>query len=225
MKQNNKKQTISQIATVIACSLASFGGLASGANILLNGSFESPSALGNQDGNNVGAPPDDWTFTPVGGSVSNTVRINVPTPTYGDGPTTGMDGLNYMDIGGNGYFSQAVTLTVASPVTFGGYFSRRAGVALDNSNNNGSTSIWDAANTTLLFSSPTVFAPAAGSINNWVSSFSTVPSLPAGSYTFRIEMQDYANVDNVSLDAVPEVASSVLGILGLLTFAFRRNRL
>ena len=51
--------------------------------------------------------------------------------------------------------------------------------------------------------------------------------LPAGSYTFRVKFGNLANADDVSFspEAVPEAASSVLGMLGMLTFTLRRRRL
>lgn len=218
MKQQNKTRTISQIASVIACSLASFGGLASGANVLVNGSFETTTSTTLGYGNNLPVVPDGWTFT--GSGSANTVHVT-GTGAYVDGPDNALDGVNYMDIDGAGYFSQSITIATDSNVTFGGWFSRRNG-----GSDTGFTSIWDSANTALSASSPTVSVPEADPLENWVSSFDTV-FLTAGTYTFRVEMGNFANTDNVSFspEAVPEVASSVLGMLGLLTFAFRRNRL
>lgn len=213
---------MSKITSVLACSLVTFGGFASGANILLNGSFEltTPSTLAY--GNNLPVVPDNWAFTPVtvGSDIPNTVFVD-GTGTYTTGPNNAFDGVNYVDISGDGYFSQSVTIGSDSNVTFGGWFSRRLG-----GSDSGFTSIWDSTNTTSLFSSPSVSVPLADDIEIWVPSSNTV-FLSAGTYTFRVEMGNFANADKVSFspEAVPEVASSVLGMLGLLTFAFRRNRL
>ena len=222
MKYKNKKRTMSKITSVLACSLVTFGGFASGANILLNGSFELTTSSTLAYGNNLPVVPDDWTFTPVtaGDDIANTVHVT-GTGAYIDGPDLAQEGQNYVDISGVGYFSQTVTVAVDSNVTFGGWFSRRLG-----GSDSGFTSIWDSANTTSLFSSPSVSVPEVDNIKTWVSSSDTV-FLAAGTYTFRVGMGNYANADNVSFspEAVPEVASSVLGMLGLLTFAFRRRRL
>ena len=125
-----------------------------------------------------------------------------------------------MDISGDSHFSQSVVIGSDSNVTFGGHFSRR-----DSGSDSGFTSIWDAANTTLLFSSPSVSVPIMDPLETWVPSFDTV-FLPAGSYTFRVEIGNFANADDVSFspEAVPEAASCVLGMLEVLTFALRRRR-
>ena len=211
---------MSQITSMLACSLASFGGLASGANILANGSFELTAATTLGYGNNLNVVPDDWAFTPVSSDQSNTVFVD-GTGTYTAGPNNAFQGVNYVDISGDGHFSQSVVLSFDSNVTYGGWFSRR-----DTSSDVGFTSIWNAANTALLYSSPAVSVPAGDPVGNWVSSFDTV-FLPAGTYTFRVEMGNFANADDVSFspEAVPEAASSVLGMLGMLTFTLRRRRL
>ena len=121
-----------------------------------------------------------------------------------------------MDISGDGHFSQSVVIGSDSNATFGGYFSRR-----DSGSDSGFTSIWDAANTTLLFSSPSVSVPTTDPLETWVSSFGTV-FLPAGSYTFRGEISNLTNADDVSFS--PEAASCVLGMSGILTLALRRRR-
>lgn len=218
MNHKIKNRTVSQIATVVVCSLASFGGLASGANLLLNGSFENTQGALNY-GNNLPVVPNDWTFTPTGagGGVPNTIFAN-GTGTYTDGPNIAQNGNNYMDIDRDGYYFQTVTLASASDVTFGGYFSRRV-----NNSGGGSVSVWDAANTTFLFSSPAVVVPVTDSIATWVPSFAT-QNFGAGSYTFRVDIDNQGGTDNVSFEAVPEVTSSLLGMLGLLTFALRRKR-
>lgn len=222
MKYKNKKRTMSKITSVLACSMVTFGGFASGANILLNGSFELTTSSTLAYGNNLPVVPDDWTFTPVtvDSDIPNTVHVT-GTGAYVDGPDLAQDGQNYVDISGDGYFSQTVTVAVDSNVTFGGYFSRRLG-----GSDSGFTSIWDSTNTAPLFSSPLVSVPEVNNIETWVSSFDTV-FLSAGTYTFRVEMGNFANADDVSFspEAVPEVASSVLGMLGMLTFALRRNRI
>ena len=125
-----------------------------------------------------------------------------------------------MDLSGDGHLSQSVVIGSDSNATFGGHLSRRGGGSAS-----GFNSIWDAANATLLFSSPSMSVPITVPLETWVPSFGTV-SLPAGSYTFRGEISNLTNADDVSFspEAVPEAASSVLGMLGMLTFALRRRR-
>ena len=125
-------------------------------------------------------------------------------------------GVNYVDISGDGHFSQSVVIGSDSKLTFGGHLSRR-----DGGSASGFNSIWDAANATLLFSSPSVPLPITVPLEMRVPSFGIV-SLPAGSYTFRGEISNLTNADDVSFS--PEAASSVLGMSGMLTLALRRRR-
>ena len=110
------------------------------------------------------------------------------------------EGVNYVDISGDGHFSQSVVIGSDSKLTFGGHLSRR-----DGGSASGFNSIWDAANATLLFSSPSVSVPITDPLETWVPSFDTV-FLPAGSYTFRVEIGNFANTDDVSFS--PEAARS-----------------
>src|SRR4051812_49182482 len=110
-----------------------------GANILTNPGFESPVVAA--QGNNIGTVPPGWAA-----DTGNSNAFNLVGATG-----AGQGGSNqFLDLTNGGtYISQTFTLGSQSSVDFGGWFSPR-----DGGTGGGATQIYNAANATLLASSP-----------------------------------------------------------------------
>ncbi len=188
---------------------------ANGASLLVNGDFESVTPVPNY-GNNIGSVVANWTLVAPGGS-SNIVN---PLGSYNDGPDNAQTGALYLDIAdAAGYYSQSFTLATASTVDFGAYFSRRVAAG------GGSASIYNAANTTLLFSSPAVSNDLSVTEEVWTLSQGSAV-LSAGTYTFRMNIDDSANADSAFATStpIPEPTVGLLSVVGVLALARRRRQ-
>jgi hypothetical protein len=194
------------VCSAVALSIAISSARA--ANILVNPGFESPSVTGG--GNHIGTQPTGWTPNTGNNNAFNLVL---------DAPGA-HDGGQYLDLtNGGSSITQTFTLATLSTVEFGSYFSPR-----DGGTGGGNVAIYDATNTTQLFAAPVVLA---GPTYQWLLSTATTPPLPAGTYTFHINLDDPANTDSafVNPTAVPEPAALSLAILsGVGLLGARRRR-
>ena len=175
-------------------------------NYLINGGFESPvqSTLGNNFPPSVPA----WTLL-TGGTFSNLVKVDGTTDYFG-GPNAAADagagGTQYFDLLGTGFIGQTFTLGCTADLTFSGAFSSREG----GYNFTAIIEILDGTSTVVASSTTRVFSPAdadftvpPGPDAVWYTLTGTATSLPAGTYTFRVSMDDGANFDNAFLCASP----------------------
>ena len=188
-----------------------------GASLLTNGDFEDP-VQPNFGNNFVGQSIPSWALTGATGTSINVARTG---GFYQDGPDFAQTGEHFVDIAdGAGYFSQTITLTTASTIEFGAYISRRDDVG------GGFVSIYDSTNSILLFSSPVVFNDLTVSEEVWTLTSATTGDLAAGSYVFRLNLDDDANGDSAFATStpIPEPAVGALSLLGFLALARRRRQ-
>lgn len=183
------------------------------ANLIINGSFEDPVAP--LEGNNFYSSLPDWTLVISGSSLCSDVHNVIrPGVTFLPAPK---DGLQYYDIcSASGYLWQSFVIPEDSSVTFGAWFSRREFT------DGGSTEIFDSSNQTQLSFSDFTVITGDEPQQTWKLSSASV-LLPAGSYVFRVNLGDSANVDGAFVEASAIGISSVpepSGLLVPLTLAF-----
>ena len=199
---------------IVAAAVVSISTQVKAANILLNSSFESE--VQNGLGNHFPVTVTDWTQN-VPATQFNLVVTDGST--VANGIDSSHSGTQYLDlVGVNGWAQQSVTLAMASSVSFGSYFSRR-----DGTNSGGRVDIYDSTNTALIFSSPTVIATSE---EEWILSEST-QTFVAGTYIFRVDLDDFSNADSAFFDvqAVPEPSAlGLLGLGGVAALGLRRRR-
>ena len=171
------------------------------ANYLSNPSFESP--VQPLLGNNFPAPNNTfngWTIPSATAGVSaggfNIVKVNGSA--YSGGPNTAHAGSQYIDItSAGGYVEQSFTLSCPSTITFSGWFSRRE------PGGSGFTSYIDInSGATVVATSTLVNFTNNESEETWKEVTGNA-SLPAGTYTFRFFMDNFANIDDAFLCASP----------------------
>ncbi len=163
--------------------------------LLVNGSFEAPAVPNN--GNNFYATISGWSVTNVTPAQASPWNIIRPWSGYGGNPTvtpTG-GGIQYADVNSaSGRMFQSVTLPSNGMVDLSAWFSVRdtpqalTGLTI-NIRNSGGTVV-ATASTSFLASDPIGLWKKAEALN--------VP-LPAGTYTFEMELPNPANVDLASL--------------------------
>jgi hypothetical protein len=155
-------------------------------NLLNNASFEVPVQTTN--GDHVLASIPEWSTS--AGLQPNIIRADGTA--YASGPDTAHRGNQYIELsGGNGYLTQNFTLTGNTSINFGGWFSRReaSGNAF-----NSFTEILD-DNNDIVSTSSTVSFDCCESQEVWKNVNGTA-TLPAGNYTFNVQLNDYANFDS-----------------------------
>ena len=161
--------------------------------LLTNTSFESPvqSTIGNNlTGSNTF---NGWT-TSVG--TFNIVKTNGTT--YLGGPDNANDGNQYVDIsGGNSFVSQSFTVSSASTISFGGYFSSREAAGYVNWT--GKIDIVNASNVVVASSNSRVFTSGDGAEDQQWYYLSGIATIPAGTYKYRVSLGDFGNFDNAYL--------------------------
>lgn len=169
-------------------------------NFLKNPSFELP--VQNVLGNNYPVTPTNWVLTAGTGNI-----IKVNGSDYFGGPNNAAAGNQYLDIvSANGSLEQSFTLTCSSVLTFSGDFSSREG----GRNWTARIDILDVTNVVVATSSIRNFTTAdadnalpGGPDAVWYKVSGTSISLPAGTYKFQADLDDYGNFDNAFLCASP----------------------
>ncbi|MFC3974743.1 choice-of-anchor L domain-containing protein, partial [Maribacter confluentis] len=168
-------------------------------NLLLQGGFENLTGLSN--GNNIGVDIAPWVLG--GGNQANVVQVDGAGGfDYGNGgpfedanPETGSGvSQRYLDIaGGSNDFYQSFVIDGTAEITFSGYFSAR-----DNLSGNGSISILSGVGIagTLIDGSGTLVINSDGDSQNkpWTY-FEKIITLPAGTYSFVVSMDENLNFD------------------------------
>jgi len=203
MKAHHKSpQTHSALNRLAHCVLASFVAttMSAGAStLIMNGDFENPVAP--TEGNNFYTTIPDWSLVISGTSLCSDIH-NIIRPGLSFLPAP-KDGLQYYDIcSAAGYLWQPFSLTEDSTVTFGAWFSRREFT------DGGNTEIFDSANSTLLGFSPLTIITQDEPWETWRLSSESI-WLPAGSYVFRVNLGDSANIDGAFVEATPVGSTSV----------------
>ncbi|PXY39201.1 hypothetical protein DMB65_18780, partial [Flavobacterium cheongpyeongense] len=178
-------------------------------NLILSGSFENVSGL--SDGNNINVSISPWVLG--GGSQSNVVQVDGPGPYVypnGFGPQSSADpalaGVNtkqhYLDIAnGSNDFYQTFTLTGAGTtvLTFSGFFSSRNVATGNPAPATGVGSIRILSGTGIGGTQMATTGDITVTNNtSWTFIEGTV-SLPAGTYSYVVSMDNAINFDNANL--------------------------
>ncbi|MBL7723299.1 MAG: T9SS type A sorting domain-containing protein [Chitinophagaceae bacterium] len=198
MKKIYSKASLLTVITLLAVSLNVRSQCT--LNYLLNSSFENPVAPGL--GNNFFGSIPDWTI--AGGFTANIVQVNGTN--YLGGPNTAATGIQYLDILGATTITQTFDLGCTADITFRGDFSAREGgttwtASIDILN---SLNVVVATSTTRTFTPPDAdvdVPPGPDAV--WYTLSGTATALPAGTYTYRINLDEDGNFDNAFLCADP----------------------
>ncbi|MBT3202451.1 MAG: PEP-CTERM sorting domain-containing protein [Phycisphaerales bacterium] len=201
------------VATILVA-----GSTRASADILVNGSFEDPVAA-NTNSNNIGTVPTGWSRTGPSGKW-NLVRVDGGG--YGGGPNDAQHGNQYVDIDGEYELFQNFTLTEASDLEFGAWFSNREANTDDTPSTVG---IYNAAGDTLLSSVAAVnlFGQPKPS-TSWTQGSQTFNNVAPGTYQFRIDLNNFNNVDSAFLNATPVPEPTTFAIVALGLLGLRRRR-
>lgn len=187
-----------------------------GTNLISNGSFESGGTATVINGNNLNVAPDNWLKT--AGAGWNMIRVDGTG--YSAGPDSAADGQQFIDLNGAGEIFQTFTLTEASEIDFGAWFSKRENGAGSSASTVG---IYDETGTTLLSTLASVdLGSETAPSSEWTLGQDSV-DLAAGTYQVHIDLSNDQNVDSVFVYAVPEPGSLALLGLGTLLIARRRR--
>ncbi len=188
---------------LLALAVLALPAMASAQELLANPSFESALSPTPVNGNNFYASIPNWTVVNVFPAQASPWNIIRPHAGYANNPTATPSGggVLYLDINSaSGSIRQSVTIPSQGMVDFSGWFSvRDFSQILTGLNIN----IRNSSNVVVATSS-TSFA-AADPIGLWkLASASNIP-LAAGTYTFEVDIPNYANFDLASLVFKPSL--------------------
>ncbi len=181
--------------------LASFSAPVSAQELLVNRSFESPVVPNN--GNNFYATIPNWTASNVTPARAQPFNVIRPHAGYANNPTATPigGGIQYLDINGaSGRLTQTVTFPSRGMVDLRGWFSVRdfpqalTGLII-NVRDSGGTVV-ASANTSFILADPIGLWKQASTLN--------IP-VTAGTFTFEVEMPNFANFDLASLVFKPSL--------------------
>ncbi|MGB5418689.1 LamG-like jellyroll fold domain-containing protein, partial [Algibacter sp.] len=171
-------------------------------NLLVDSGFNNKTGLSN--GNNIGVDISPWILG--GGSSANIVKVDgAGGYDYGNGgpfedanPLTG-DGEDqyYLDIAsGSNDFYQSFIVGFSAELTYGGYFSSRDGFSTGTARLRVFTGSTGSSGTLVADSGTFAVTPIGGDSENtpWLLSEGVV-SIPAGTYSFVVSMNDDVNFD------------------------------
>ena len=227
----NKKTAFTFLGAAVLASVPATGHTA---ELLVNGSFESPALQTN--GDHVGTGPgSSWTI--AGGGQANLTRGVITTGTVTGGQTSNLpldpyDGYaggsqQSLDISATGTLTQTFTALYNAPATIKFDIGGRDTVESDNTTPpSGSTwTLFNAAGTQIA-ASPVTLKPA---LNQWATNTFTTANLVAGAdYRFVVNLDNPEHVDGLSVTQVPEPTTAAavglgLGLLGWLGYKRRRR--
>ena len=168
-------------------------------NYLKNPSFELEAQT--TLGNHFPVPAPFWTVT--GGAIN---LVKVDGSNYSGGPNTAAAGTQYLDIvNATATVDQTFTTTCPSTLTFSGDFSSRelgttwiAKIEIINSAN-----VVVATSSTRTFTTADADQNPPGADAVWYKMSGTSGVLPAGTYTYKSSLDNYANFDNAFVCAEP----------------------
>jgi hypothetical protein len=156
-------------------------------NLLTNGDFETP-VMPTLNGNNLqGSSWSSWTS----GNQLNPIHVNGAG--YTSGPDNAYSGVQYMDVAGSGTLQQNFVITSTQTIYFGAAFANRETALSAYTPSTNSIYIFSSASALMATSSFASLTKAMGD-EVWVPVSGSV-TLPPGTYTFFINLGDYAHVD------------------------------
>ena len=234
MKLNNSTKKFESVSrkcsSVVLIALFGLLGMSSQVhsqtNLLGNGNFETPVQSGL--GNHIGASITPWIIG--GGQPANVVRVDPNVGGYGsNGPArdhTNPGGLGqYLDVvNGNNSFYQVFTVPPCDSAPLknyqlSGWFSTRnnragtAAIRLLNGSGLGGSQIAGA--------SATVNMPAGNSATDpWVSAIATGILTAGQTFTFVVDLDDYANADDLSLVLLDPLCPANLSLVKTASTTF-----
>ena len=223
------KVTLFSIAGAAAMAFSATSSL-SAAELLLNGSFESPVQTTNGDHTSVAA--DSWTTAANPYTTTNVLAdSNIVRGTVtGTGATaatsiTPIVGSQSLDgVGGSIYVSQSFTLASASALHVQAYIGGR-----DSTSATGVGSYFQlGTSTSTAFTALYTSATANPNTGSWNLLQLNTAVLAAGTYRFTVFLGDPDHLDGASITNVPEpttlsAATLGMGLLGWMGFKRRRR--
>ncbi len=186
----------------LLCVMCAISTPAMAQELLLNRSFETPVVPVN--GNNFYATIPNWTITNLSTTQPTPFNVIRPFSGYAGNPTatpTG-GGIQYLDItSAAGTINQTITIPSAGMIDISGWFSvRDFQQALSGLNirvRNSSNVVVATVSTSILASDP---------IGTWRQAAGANFLVAAGTYTFQVDMPDFANFDLASAVFKPALA-------------------
>ena len=208
-EQNNSVNGITKHHVFLVIAMFTFFANDSSANLLINGSFESP----NITGGNVYLEPVGWTGT--GGYLESTTSIIDPPP------LPYPDGSQAFGVGGDGTsISQNFALITPSKLLLTYWDAHETGSpfeALDSW-----ATITDLALSTIIAISPHF---SANTNDTWKLNSWDIGNLGLGNYQLSLTIGGLEVIDDVRLETVPEPGTIYLfGVSALLLLKGRRLR-
>ena len=212
------KRTFFSIAGAAALVFSATSNL-SAAELLLNGSFESPIQTTNGDHTSVAA--DSWTA--AANSYTNTNVLGdcniVRGPVTGTGAATTITPIvgsqSFDGVGGNVFVSQSFTLTTASALHVQAYIGGR-----DSTSATGAGSFFQLGTVTTTLGVPSGFNAlyTSNTVNPATGTWSLVQLntavLAPGTYRFTVSLGDPDHLDRASITNVPEPTTLAAAGLG-----------
>ncbi len=164
-------------------------------NLLINPGFESPVQPLIGDNISTSSAFNGWTMP--GGAFFNIIKTDGSV--YVQGPDNAADGTQYAEVAkANDYIQQNFTLTCSSDINFSGFFSIRE---LGGSGFNSYIDIINSSSTVVATSTVLTYV---GNENQEIwSQVTGSANLPAGVYTFRFYVDNFANCDAGFLCVIP----------------------
>jgi hypothetical protein len=172
--------------------------------MLLNRSFETP--VGTANGNNFFATLPNWTIVPSP-VVTNPVNLIKTFVGYGGLPSAppAGGGIQYLDIrNAGGTVTQSVTFPTSGVVSISGWFSLRDAPR----NLVGSIALINSSNVTV--ASPTATFVSTEPLGLWKQASANNIAVQAGTYQFRVTMDNFHNTDLMSVDFVADAPALVI---------------
>lgn len=170
-----------------------------GANLLVNGSFESP-AVALTNGNNIMGAGNDWSGWSCTNGGLNILRVQGSG--YASGANKAADGDQYVDVANSdGYIHQPFTLVNESPVYFSGSFSNREAGWSDYVNWTARIDILDSTGTIVATSSTRDFITTDNN-ETWYTLTGSTSPLAAGTYTYRAYAGNSGHFDDAIATAL-----------------------
>ncbi|MEO5562964.1 MAG: hypothetical protein ABIR18_06000, partial [Chitinophagaceae bacterium] len=175
-------------------------------NLLVNGSFESPS-VPVTNGNNIMGPGNSWGGWDCTNGGLNILRVQGSG--YASGANVAHDGDQYVDVANSdGYIYQQFTLTYVTPIFFNGSFSNREPGWSSYINWIGKVEILDSTGTVIATSTTRSFITTDDK-EMWYTLSGSTSNLVPGKYTYRAYAGNSGHFDNAAVCALANTVLSV----------------